>query len=116
MHIGLTAHQERELRAAVHDGERAYDEFVRANLALVVSLAKKDRTSGLSLLDLIQEGNVALLHAVEKLDHTPGVRFSTYATWWIRQATEIGVGKPSAVHLPDDAPPADEAVRHPSAV
>ena len=70
----------------VRDGDRASDELTRANLRLVVSIAKRYVGRGMVLLDLVQEGNLGLMRAVEKFDHTKGFKFSTYATWWIRQA------------------------------
>ena len=76
----------RELRRAVRAGADATDTFVKANLRLVVSIASKYQWSGLPLLDLVQDGNLGLIHAVEKFDWRKGFKFSTYATWWIRQA------------------------------
>ena len=81
----------RQLRARVAAGERATTEFCQANLRLVVSIAKRYQASGLPLLDLVQEGNLGLLHAVEKFDYKKGFKFSTYATWWIRQAITRGI-------------------------
>ena len=76
----------RELEWIVEDGNRAKNHLLEANLRLVVSLAKRYTGRGMLFLDLIQEGNLGLIRAVEKFDYTKGYKFSTYATWWIRQA------------------------------
>jgi RNA polymerase sigma factor (sigma-70 family) len=78
--------QKRKLLATVRRGREARHQFIQTNLRLVVSIAKRYSNSGLSLLDLIQEGNLGLIRAVEKFEYRKGFKFSTYATWWIRQA------------------------------
>src|SRR3954467_6625459 len=87
----VPAGRRRELMRQVREGDEATDVFVKANLRLVVSIAKKYQASGLPLLDLVQEGNLGLIHAVEKFDWRKGFKFSTYATWWIRQAIPRGI-------------------------
>jgi RNA polymerase sigma factor (sigma-70 family) len=82
----LTPADRRRLQVELAHGEAATKRFIQSNLRLVVSIAKRYQSSGLPLLDLVQEGNLGLMRAVEKFDHRKGFKFSTYATWWIRQA------------------------------
>jgi RNA polymerase sigma factor (sigma-70 family) len=96
-----------ELERLVADGERAKDQFIRANLRLVVSIARRYVRSGMPMLDLIQEGNTGLVRAVEKFDYVRGYKFSTYATWWIRQAISRAIAQQERtvrlpVHLVED--------------
>jgi len=101
---GASAARTRKLRHLVRLGDEATDTFVKANLRLVVSIAKRYRATDLTLLDLIQDGNLGLMHAVEKFEWRKGFKFSTYATWWIRQAISRGIVNSSrTVRLPVDA-------------
>ena len=98
----LTHVQEIDLAKRVENGDlQAVQRFVRANLRLVVSIAKRYVNRGLTLLDLIQEGNIGLMRAVQKYDWRKGFRFSTYATWWIRQAITRAIADQSrTIRLP----------------
>ena len=90
--VSLAATDE-ELREIVEEGNRAMQRFVQANLRLVVSVARKYGRAQMPLLDLVQEGNTGLIRAVEKFDYTKGFKFSTYATWWVRQAISRGIAQ-----------------------
>jgi RNA polymerase sigma factor (sigma-70 family) len=95
---------DRELRRAVRRGDAAVEAFVNGNLRLVVSIAKRYQGTNLPLLDLVQEGNLGLIHAVEKFDWRKGFKFSTYATWWIRQAITRGIANSGrTIRLPAQA-------------
>ncbi|MDQ1373691.1 MAG: polymerase primary sigma factor [Actinomycetota bacterium] len=97
----LTRARRRQLLRAVTAGEEARRQFIQANLRLVVSIAKRYRSPDMPLLDLVQEGNLGLMRAVEKFDHTRGFKFSTYATWWIRQAVSRAIAdKARTIRLP----------------
>lgn len=91
----------RDLRWLVRDGDRARTRLVEANLRLVASVAKRYSGRGMAFLDLVQEGNIGLLRAVEKFDYAKGYKFSTYATWWIRQAISRAMAdKRRTIRLP----------------
>ncbi len=97
----LNRQQRVEYEAIADHGKQAHDKFVKSNLRLVISVAKNYTAFGLPLPDLIQEGNLGLMHAVDKFDHRKGYRFSTYAAWWIRQAVIRGIANTGRViHIP----------------
>src|SRR5271156_2933 len=97
----LGENRKRHLAIVVRDGQAARSHLLEANLRLVVSLAKRYTGRGMPLLDLIQEGNLGLIRAVEKFDYTKGFKFSTYATWWIRQAISRAMADQSrTIRLP----------------
>ncbi|HEY5857028.1 MAG TPA: sigma-70 family RNA polymerase sigma factor [Aldersonia sp.] len=97
----LTAAKKRDLAVIVREGRAARSHLLEANLRLVVSLAKRYTGRGMPLLDLIQEGNLGLIRAMEKFDYAKGFKFSTYATWWIRQAITRGMADQSrTIRLP----------------
>ncbi len=86
-----------ELEWMVEEGERAIQRFIESNLRLVVSIARKYGRSQMPMLDLVQEGNTGLIRAVEKFDYRKGFKFSTYATWWVRQAITRGIAQQARV-------------------
>jgi RNA polymerase primary sigma factor len=99
----LSPGRRRDLAAVAADGQAAKDHMIRANLRLVISVARKHAFRGLPFLDVVQEGNLGLIHAVEKFDHTKGFKFSTYAIWWIRQAIDRGLADQTrALRLPSN--------------
>src|SRR5712691_1987226 len=98
---GLSAASRRALWRTVRARDEAHGTFVQANLRLVVSIAKSYQASGVPLLDLIQDGNLGLIHAVAKFDWRKGFKFSTYATWWIRQSIQRGIANTAhTIRLP----------------
>ena len=98
----LTAEQELQLAERIANGDlRARQKLIEANLRLVVSIAKRYSNQGLPLLDMVQEGNIGLMRAAQKFDYRRGYRFSTYATWWIRQAISRAIAEHSrTIHIP----------------
>jgi len=97
----LAPQRKAEYFRAVHAGDEAKAEFIRCNLRLVISISKRYLGRGLDILDLVQEGNLGLIRAVEKFDWRKGFKFSTYATWWIRQAITRGLGNQArTIRLP----------------
>jgi RNA polymerase sigma factor (sigma-70 family) len=102
--VAITAPRKRQLGRLTREGDKAAETFVKANLRLVVAIAKKYQGAEVPLLDLVQEGNLGLMHAVEKFDWRRGFKFSTYATWWIRQAITRGIANTSrTIRLPGHA-------------
>jgi RNA polymerase primary sigma factor len=108
----LTAADEARLARRIQRGDpAAKDELVIANLGLVRALARRYRGSGMPFEDLVQEGSVGLIRAAEKFDHRRGVKFSTYAAWWIRGAMRDAIGRSSLIRVPAGADPELAAVR-----
>ncbi len=114
--VGVDPVRRKELESIVAAGADASRQFVQTNLRLVVSIAKKYQSCGLALLDIIQEGNFGLIEAVERFDPTRGFKFSTYATWWIRQTIARGIANTSrTIRLPVHAGDQLTAIRVASA-
>ena len=110
--LGLEDDDRARLESLVRAGDEARTRFIAANLRLVVSIAKRYQTSGLPLLDLIQEGNLGLMRAVDKFEHERGFKFSTYATWWIRQSISRGIAdKGRTIRVPAHVGDAMIAIR-----
>lgn len=110
---GLDPHRRGKAEALVRRGEQARQHFISTNLRLVVSIAKRYTNSGLGLLDLIQEGNLGLIRAVEKFEYRKGFKFSTYATWWIRQAVTRAIAdKGRTIRVPVHMMDTIAQVRH----
>src|SRR6201987_5342281 len=99
----LSPEHRHDLELVAEDGRRAKAHMLEANLRLVVSVAKKYSDRGLSLLDVVQDGNLGLIRAVEKFDYTKGYKFSSYATWWIKQAIQVGFNDNArTIRIPKD--------------
>ena len=99
--VGYRRQLGRELGKRIDEGDAAHGRMIQANLRLVVSIAKRYQGFGLPLLDVVQEGNMGLMRAVDRFDHTKGFKFSTYATWWIRQSINRGIADGgSSVRIP----------------
>jgi RNA polymerase primary sigma factor len=99
--VRLSPARRRQLVRDRNDGAKAKDTMIQANLRLVVSIARRYQSTGVPLLDLIQDGNIGLIHTVDKFDWRRGFKFSTYATWWIRQAIQRGLAdRGRAIRLP----------------
>jgi len=105
----VDARRRHDLESAKAKAEQARRQFVESNLRLVVSVAKRFQGTGTPLLDLVQDGNLGLLRAVEMFDHRKGFKFSTYATWWIRQGISRGSGSARSIRLPTEV---SDRVRH----
>ncbi|MGW3472069.1 sigma-70 family RNA polymerase sigma factor [Saccharopolyspora sp. NPDC000995] len=100
--VGGRPHDRRALETIAEDGQRAKDQLIRANLRLVAAEAKRHARQSMPYLDVVQEGNLGLMHAVEKFDYTKGYKFSTYAMWWIRQSIRRGMAQRArAIRLPN---------------
>ena len=100
---GLSTLERRKLIRTEQEGKAATKRFIESNLRLVVSIARRYNADGMTLLDLVPEGNIGLMRAVEKFDYKQGTKFSTYATWWIRQSIQRGINdKARTIRIPED--------------